>query len=156
MQIIDYFSSADKTQWLCEIKKSDWCAGQYLCELLQKGELKKLCGSGAKVLLLTQGDELVSFCTYAEQDEIAEPSLAPWIGFVYTFPAHRGKRLAGKLIERACALAKDKGHEFIYVSTDAAGLYENYGFTFWKNMKNIRGEDCRVYRRNLACSSEIK
>ena len=59
MEIIDYFTSDKKDHWLGEILKSNWSAGKYLYELL-------------------------SFCTYAEQDEVREPSLTPWVGFVYT------------------------------------------------------------------------
>lgn len=41
-----------------------------------------------------------------------------WIGFVYTFPAFRGKRLIAKLIDRACSCAKEDGYNAVYVSTD--------------------------------------
>ena len=30
--------------------------------------------------------EQISFCTYAEKDDIQPTALTPWIGFVYTFP----------------------------------------------------------------------
>ena len=149
MRIIDYFECEDQNYWLNEIKKSDWDAGQLLFELLQKDEFKKLCGGSSKVLLLTEEGSLISYCTYAEQDEIDEPSLTPWVGFVYTFPAYRGKRRMGKLIELAYALAKRDGHKCIYVSTDATGIYEAYGFSYWKNMTNIRGWECRVYRQEI-------
>ena len=67
MQVIDYFESDRQEHWLSQIEKSDWNAGKYLYELLRKKELKKLVGEDAKVLMLTDGDELVSFCTYAEK-----------------------------------------------------------------------------------------
>ena len=31
------------------------------------------------------------------QDEINAPDMFPWIGFVYTFPEYRGKRMMGKV-----------------------------------------------------------
>ena len=91
MKIIEYYATDKKEHWLNEIKRSDWKAGQFLYELLRDNRLKELCGENAKVLLLTDGDAMVSFCTYAEQDDIREPSLTPWVGFVYTFPEFRGK-----------------------------------------------------------------
>ena len=149
MKITDYFASDDKEHWLNEIKRSDWSAGQFLYELLCNHRLKELCGERTKVLLLTDGDALVSFCTYAEQDDIREPALTPWVGFVYTFPEYRGKRRMGKLLDRAYELAKDEGHEYIYISTGETGLYEKYGYSFWSLMKDMNGEDSRVYRMRI-------
>ena len=149
MRIIDYFSCEDRGYWLGEIKKSDWNAGQYLYQLLSGDGFKKLCGSESKVLLLTEGSELIAFCTYAQQDEIDAPAITPWLGFVYTFPAHRGARRMGKLIEQVYAMAKRDGHPRLYVSTDLTGVYERYGFTYWKHMTNLNGEQVRVYRQEI-------
>ena len=149
MEIIDYFGSDNKDHWLDEIKKSDWSAGKYLYELLRDQKLKELCGESTKVLLLTDNDDLLSFCTYAEQDDVQEPSLTPWVGFVYTFPEYRGKRRMGKLLEYAYVLAKNDGHKHIYISTGETDLYEKYGYSFWKLMKDIGGEDSRVYRTDV-------
>lgn len=150
MEIIDFYASDNQEHWLEEIKRSDWGAGRYLYELLWKGELRALCGSSTKVLLLLRGDDLLSFCTYAEQDEIREPSLTPWVGFVYTFPEHRGHRYTGMLLQEAHVLACREHHPYIYISTGETGLYEKYGYTFWKMMKDVNGEDSRVYRRKVS------
>ena len=136
----------EQSRWLNEIQKSDWGAGQYLYELLRDHRLKELCGESTKVLLLADGEQLVSFCTYAEQDDIRESSLTPWVGFVYTFPAFRGNRYMGKLLDYAEVLARGEGHRYIHISTGETGLYEKYGYSFWKTMKDVNGEDSRVYR----------
>ena len=90
MQVIDYFNCDRPEYWLSQIKKSDWGAGQYLYKLLSENKLKNVVGEKSKVLMLTNGDELISFCTYAEKDDIQPTELTPWVGFVYTFPAYRG------------------------------------------------------------------
>ena len=136
----------EQSRWLNEIQKSDWGAGQYLYELLRDHRLKELCGESTKVLLLADGEQLVSFCTYAEQDDIRESSLTPWVGFVYTFPAFRGNRYMGKLLDYAEVLARGEGHRYIHISTGETGLYEKYGYSFRKTMKDVNGEDSRVYR----------
>ena len=146
LRIIEYFSSGEQSRWLNQIQESDWGAGQYLCELLRDHRLKELCGESTKVLMLADGEQLVSFCTYAEQDDIREPSLTPWVGFVYTFPAFRGNRYMGQLLDHAEVLARGEGHRCIYISTGETGLYEKYGYSFWKTMKDVNGEDSRVYR----------
>ncbi len=84
------------------------------------------------MLLLIDDSKLLSFCTYAEQDDVWDTGLTPWGGFVYTFPKYRGKRYMGKLLEFAYMLAKEDGHRHIYISTGETGLYEKYGDYFWK------------------------
>ena len=149
MKILDFYDVDDKDYWLSVIQKSDWSAGKYLYELLRDNKLKGLCGESTRVLLLVEGENLISFCTYAEQDDIWEPALTPWVGFVYTFPEYRGKRRIGKLLEYVYRLAKNDGHKHVYISTGETGLYEKYGYTFYKMMKDINGEDSRVYRTEI-------
>ncbi len=147
LRIIEYFSCDEQSRWLNEIQKSDWGAGQYLYELLRDHRLKELCGESTKVLLLADGEQLVSFCTYAEQDDIRESTLTPWVGFVYIFPAFRGNRYIGQLLDYAEELACGEDHRYVYISTGETGLYEKYGYSFWKTMKDVNGEDSRVYRK---------
>ena len=145
MEIIEYFSSGNKEHWISEIGKSDWGAGHFLQKLLETEKLKETVGENAEVLLLTNGESLVSFCTFADFDDIQPTELTPWIGFVYTFPEFRGNRHAGKLLSHAEKLAKEKGFERIHISTNHVGLYEKYGYEFFRMMKDIDGEDSRVY-----------
>ena len=149
MQIIDYFKCADQSHWIDEIDKCDWRAGSFLRGLLLENRLKEMCGESTRLLLLTDGDKLVSFCTLAEHDDIRDTDLTPWIGFVYTYPEYRGHRYVGRLLEKACELAKEKGHRNVYISTNEDGLYEKYGFSFWKMMKDMEGSDSKVYKMEL-------
>lgn len=147
MDVIEFFSSDNQDHWLGEIRKSDWGAGTYLYELLRDNKLKELCGDATKVLLLTEGDSLVSFCTYAPNDDIPNTPLTPWVGFVYTFPQYRGHRYMGILLDYAAQMAKSEGYDSMYLSTLEIGLYEKYGFSFHQHMTDIHGGDSRVYRR---------
>ena len=149
MEIIEFFSTDNKEYWLSKMKECDWGAGQYLEKLLREEKLKQLVGESTMVLMLVDGDNLVSFCTFAEKDDIQPTDLTPWIGWVYTFPAYRGKRYAGKMLSYAETLAEEAGIKNIYISTNHIGLYEKYGYEFFQVMKDIEGEDSRVYVRNL-------
>lgn len=149
MKIIEYYSAENKEYWLSQIKESDWGAGQYLYTLLKENRLKQLVGENSKVLMLVDGENLVSFCTFAEKDDIQPTELTPWIGWVYTFPAYRGKHYAGKLLSYAESLAKEGGITNIYISTNHVGLYEKYGYEFMATMKDVEGEDSRVYVRHI-------
>lgn len=156
MEIIEYFTAENKKHWLEEIKKSDWSAGQFLYHLLNEDRLKDVVGATALVPMLTDGEHLVSFCTFAPLDDIQPTNLTPWIGFVYTFPEYRGHRYAGLLLDYAESIATVMGHEYIYISTGHTGLYEKYGYEFYKIEKDIEGGDSRVYRKALATDGPEK
>ena len=100
MEILSWYDTVNPEWWLRKIGESDWTAGQFLHELLRDNRFHALAGESAQVLLLTDGSRLASFCTYAERDDIPDSELTPWMGFVYTFPEFRGRRLMGKLISR--------------------------------------------------------
>ena len=68
MEIIEFFNVENKEFWLTKIKESEWGAGEYLYELLSKNELKQLVGENTRVLMLVEGDELISFCKSAERN----------------------------------------------------------------------------------------
>lgn len=149
MKVIDYDSCGRQSYWLEQIKKSDWSAGQYLYRLLKENRFKDAVGEKSKVLLLVKEDELISFCTYAEKDDIQPTVLTPWIGFVYTFPQYRGHRYAGKLFQEIESLAKAEEVQDIFISTNHTGLYEKYGWEFFRVMNDINGEPSRVYKKHI-------
>ncbi len=149
MRIMNYYDSSKKEYWLNEIGKSDWSAAGFLYDLLRNGTFFDAVGKKSKVLLLTDGDELISFCTYAEKDEIQPTDLTPWMGFVYTFPKHRGHHYIGMLMEEIERLAVIDGVSAVYISTDEIGLYEKYGCEYKTEMMNMNGEPSRIYVKQI-------
>lgn len=132
-----------------KMQACDWDAGRYLGDLLASGKTEEMFGAGSRVLFLIENDNLAAFCTLAVQDEINDASLTPWIGFVYTFPEHRGHRYSEKLVQFAADAAKNRGYSNIYVSSEEKGLYEKYGFRFWKNAESIHGYTTQIFVREL-------
>ena len=147
MQIIDYFACNDKTHWRAAIAENEWRAAKHLARLLEQGNFHDEVGKGT-VYLLTEWGKLVSFLTLAERDCVAVP-YSPWIGFVHTAPEYRGHRHVGKLIDHACAVAREHGVQRVYLCTDHVGLYEKYGVTSLENRVSIYGEDSRIYVREV-------
>ena len=146
---IQFFEDTDRRElWLAQMKNCSWRAGRYLYTLLKEDRFQKQYGETSRVLLLTDGEKLVSFCTYAERDEIPDTELKPWMGFVYTDPEYRGRRLMGRLIARVKELARENGSDALYISSEEQGLYEKYGGAFIRTMKTGRGEETRVFRMN--------
>ena len=149
MEIKELFCTENKEYWIEQIGKSDWSAGQFLYQLLTENRLKKLCGETTRVFMLTDDEKLAAFCALEELDDVRDTELGPWIGFVYTFPRYRGHRHMGILLNHAYEASKDSGAEYIYISTGETGLYEKYGYSFYRIMKDMHGEDSRVYRREV-------
>ena len=146
MTIIDYFEQPQERQeyWQEEIAKGDWRAAEFLHEQLQNNNVKPRYGETTRLLLLTEGEELLAFCDLAEKDEI-ETDLTPWIGFVYTFPDHRGHRCSQKLINHALSLAASDGYKRVYISSNEVGLYEKYGFKPLQKMTDVWGGETQVF-----------
>ena len=149
MKVAEYFETDNKEHWIEEIERSDWRAGAFLGRLLREDRFFDAVGEESRVLLLTDGDELISYCTFAEKDDIQPTDLTPWVGFVYTFPEHRGHRYAGLLFEEVVRLAKERQVREVYLSTNHIGLYEKYGWEFFDMMDDMDGEPSRVYVKRI-------
>ena len=151
MTIVEYFSlpEGEQAAWLAQIGRGDWAAARFLAKHIADGTFRTLRCPNARLLLAVEGDALAGFCTLSDMDDVQPTEWTPWIGFVYTFPEYRGKRLSGKLIDHACAMARGEGCRAVHLSTNDAGLYEKYGFEFLETAKDIWGGGTRIYRRTL-------
>ena len=149
MTVINFFDSDKQSHWLKQIKRSDWKPGVLLHDFLTNGSFFDAVGDGSKVLLLTDGDKLVSYCTYARWDDIQPTGLSPWMGFIYTFPEYRGNRYAGLLFDEVERLAKQEQVNEVYISTNHIGLYEKYGCEFFAMMNDMDGNPSRVYVKKV-------
>lgn len=148
MHILNFYESENQLALIEKIEQGDWSAAKYLARHLRDGTFRTLVGGGT-VYLLMDGNNLVSFVTLTHQDCIADEALYPWLGFFYTFPAYRGHRYGGQLLEYGAQEAKKQGHKQVYLATDHEGLYEKYGFTYLENRVDIHGEDSRIYKKVL-------
>lgn len=71
------------------------------------------------------------------------------VGFVYTFPEHRGHHYVREMFLEVEKLAKaDKVHK-VFISTGHTGLYEKYGCEFYKRMNDMNGVSARIYRKYI-------
>ena len=70
MKVINFFDTDNKEHWIGEIERSDWRAGAFLGRLLRSGEFFDAVGEDSRVLLLPEGEELISYCTFAEKDDM--------------------------------------------------------------------------------------
>ena len=146
MDILEIETTVNPDWWIRQIGECDWTAGQHLYTVLKGKRFHKAYGEKARILALADGPKLVSFCTYAEKDDVPDTELTPWLGFAYTHPDYRGRRLMGRLINRAKEIARTEGYDAIWISSGETGLYEKYGAEFEAVMAQDRGGETRVYR----------
>ena len=149
LKVISFFETDRRDHWLAELSRSDWRAAAFLCALIREDRFFETFGDRSRLLLLADGDELVSFCTFAERDDIPDTDLTPWIGFVFTFPKLRGHRCAGLLFDEVERLAREEGIPAVYLSTNHVGLYEKYGFIYKTELADMDGSPSRIYELQI-------
>ena len=77
------------------------------------------------------GDQIVGGLGVIENDFHDRKDLSPNVCAVYTEEAHRGRGIAGKLLELVVRDMKEKGISPLYLVTDHTGFYERYGWEFF-------------------------
>ena len=73
----------------------------------------------------------------------------PNICAVYVEDQHRGKGIAGALLEYICIDMMLRGMNEIYLTTELESFYERYGWEFMAEFKDDDEKTMRVYRRRL-------
>ena len=96
-------------------------------------------------LCLSEG-RIVGGLGVIENDFHGRRDLAPNVCAVYTEEGHRGKGVAGRLLDLAVEDMRAKGVMPLYLVTDHTGFYERYGWEFlcmaWEDGS---GSETRVY-----------
>ena len=140
----------EKEEFIIEyLKNCKWGAGKFLYKLIIENNVKEVLGPITKIVVLCDEENVVSFATYANVDCIADNSLYPWIGFVYTDEKYRGHRYSKIVIDYILDKAKKDNYKMIYLATDHIGFYEKYGFKYLENRIDIYDEDSRIYYYDL-------
>ena len=52
-------------------------------------------------------------------------------------------------MRHAEGVARENNYTRVFVSTNHIGLYEKYGYEFFDILKDIEGNDSRVYKKEL-------
>ncbi len=76
------------------------------------------------------GDKIVGGLGVIDNDFHDRKDLTPNVCAVYTEAAHRGRGIAGALLDLAVRDMKEKGISPLYLVTDHTGFYERYGWEF--------------------------
>ncbi|MDA5342412.1 GNAT family N-acetyltransferase [Stenotrophomonas maltophilia] len=89
------------------------------------------------------GGQLVGAVQLKRREMQAFPQYEHWLGSVFVADSHRGRGLAGALVEQAAARAARMGVTDLYLQTEAldGGLYARLG---WKPLQEADNRSHRV------------
>ncbi len=80
--------------------------------------------------LCLDNDRITGGLGVIENDFHDRKDLAPNVCAVYTEEDHRGRGIAGRLLDMAVSDLRSKGVSPVYLVTDHTGFYERYGWEF--------------------------
>ena len=124
-----------------------WKAGSYLAKRMRDNEFEEV----ERVIVATENNKPVAYCTFSLRDELPETSeYSPFIGFVFVDEKCRGKRVSEKMINAASEYAKNAGYETVYILSGEIRLYEKFGFEKIGDEETIHGTVDQLFRKNLA------
>ena len=123
-----------------------WKAGPYLAKRMRNNEFEEI----ERVIVATENDMPVAYCTFSLKDDLPETSeYTPFIGFMFVDEKCRGKRVSEKMIEVASEYAKSIGYETIYILSGEMGLYEKYGFEKIGDEETVYGTVDQLFQKKL-------
>lgn len=126
--------------------KCSWKAGALLAQKMMTNDFE----SNEKVIIALCDDDIVGFCTFANNDEISqEYNFTPFVGFVFVDEKYRGNRLSERLVNVACDEAKQQGFHTIYIMSGEIGLYEKYCFIKIGDYETIYKTTDQLFFREL-------
>ncbi len=93
---------------------------------------------------------IIAGCGIIENDSHDRPDLAPNLCALYVEEAHRGRGIAGQLLDHACAETGRQGLDYLYLVTDHVGFYERYGWEYLGDVHETDGGPIRLYQKATA------
>lgn len=122
-----------------------WSAGAFLAKDMRRGAFT----GWECVFAAMAGEKIAGFCTLARKDCIENLPYTPYIGYVFVAEEYRGHRLSQRMIDAACACARGRGFEAVYLVSDHENLYEKYGFEVVDRKMAPWGAMEKIYRKEI-------
>ena len=132
-------------QWFC----SKWNVPKAAYEESMNAALTSVTGVPAWYVIL-DGERIIAGLGVIENDFHKRPDLTPNVCAVYVEAAYRGRGLARKLLNHACAELYARGCTEAYLITDHTEFYEKCGWNFLTMVEEDGGGTARMYHRKTA------
>lgn len=122
-----------------------WPAGKYLAnEMIAHHFL-----DWERVIVLTDGDQLVGFCAIVKEDIVKASGYSPFIGYVFVSEAYRGRHLSERLVTIAESQLTQVRFRKAYIVTKHIGLYEKFGYQQIGTSIDQMGRKMRILEKEL-------
>lgn len=95
------------------------------------------------------GNKIVGMITIMKTDYYPLPEIFPWVSTLFVSEEYRGNKISEKLIDFANEYAKSLGFDKTYIPSEYEGLYEQYGYSYIKDIVNYGGDTDRLYAKEL-------
>lgn len=118
-----------------------------------------ICRKGAVprwYLVLDSDEKIIGGAGIIENDFHERRDLSPNLCALYVEEEHRGRGIAGRLLERACEDMADRGVDRLYLITEHDSFYERYGFSFLHTVRDDEGGLMRMYGKKTKTDSSEK
>lgn len=99
--------------------------------------------------LVMENGQIIAGLGCIENDFHLRRDLTPNLCAVYVEESARGRGIARRMLDFACADLKNRGVSCVYLLTDHTSFYEKCGFAFYCMAEEEGGGTSRMYRRSL-------
>ena len=83
--------------------------------------------------------KIVGMAAVLKTDYYPLPDVFPWVSCIFVSEEYRGQKISGDLIAYANQYLKKNGFNRSYIPSEFLGLYEQYGYTYLKDIVNYGG-----------------
>ena len=99
--------------------------------------------------LMLNGDEIIAGAGVITNEPQIQREKRPHICAVYVEETHRGKGIAGVLLEYICVVMLFRGITVLYLTTEMASFYERYGWEFITEITDEENKKMRLYKHQI-------
>ena len=93
--------------------------------------------------------KIVGMASAMKTDYYPLPDIYPWVSGIFVSEEYRGQKISGELIAYANRYLKENGFERSYIPSEFFGLYEQYGYTYLKDIVNYGGGTDHLFVKDL-------
>ena len=94
-------------------------------------------------------EKIVGMAAALKTDYYPLPDIYPWVSGIFVSEEYRGQKISGELIAYANRYLKENGFERSYIPSEFFGLYEQYGYTYLKDIVNYGGGTDHLFVKDL-------
>ena len=97
-----------------------------------------------QLLAVASKPDIISFA-----GGLPAPELFPWVSCVFVSEEYRGLRISEKLIRHANLYLREAGFDRSYIPSGTARLYERYGYSYVREIRNYGGTWDHLYVKDI-------